>query len=46
MDVSETPVREAMLQIAREGGFEIVANRSIRVVRLSLANISSCARSG
>lgn len=37
MGVSETPVREAMLQIAREGGFEIVANRSIRVVRLSLA---------
>ena len=37
MHVSETPVREAMLQIAREGGFEIVANRSIRVVRLSLA---------
>ena len=37
MAVSETPVREAMLQLAREGGFEIVANRSIRVVKLSLA---------
>jgi len=37
MRVSETPVREAMLQLAREGGFEIIANRSIRVVRLSLS---------
>jgi DNA-binding GntR family transcriptional regulator len=37
MAVSETPVREALLQLAREGGIEIVANRSIRVVSLSLA---------
>jgi len=37
MDVSETPVREAVLQLAREGGLEIVASRSIRVVSLSLA---------
>lgn len=36
MAVSETPIREAVLQIAREGGFEIIANRSIRVVQLSL----------
>jgi DNA-binding GntR family transcriptional regulator len=37
MAVSETPVREALLQLAREGGIEIVANRSIRVVSLSLS---------
>jgi DNA-binding GntR family transcriptional regulator len=37
MQISETPVREAVLQIAREAGFEIVAGRSIRVVSLSVA---------
>ncbi len=38
MDVSETPVREAVFQLIREGGLEMRTGSAIRVVRLSLAD--------
>ena len=38
MDVSETPVREAVMQLVREGGLEMRMGSAIRVVRLSLAD--------
>ncbi|BBK42565.1 GntR family transcriptional regulator [Allostella vacuolata] len=37
MRVSETPVREALMQLVRERGLEMHAGRSITVARLSLA---------
>ncbi len=36
MDVSETPVREAVMQLVREGGLEMRTGSAIRVTRLSL----------
>lgn len=38
MDVSETPVREAVMQLVREGGLEMRMGSAIRVVRLSLGD--------
>lgn len=38
MDVSETPVREAVMQLVREGGLEMRMGSAIRVVRLSLTD--------
>lgn len=38
MDVSETPVREAVFQLIREGGLEMRTGSAIRVVQLSLPN--------
>lgn len=38
MDVSETPVREAVFQLIREGGLEMRTGSAIRVVRLSRAD--------
>jgi DNA-binding GntR family transcriptional regulator len=35
--VSETPVREGVMQLVREGGLEMVAGRAITVANLSLA---------
>ena len=35
LHVSETPVREAVMQLVRERGLELQANRSLRVPRLS-----------
>jgi len=37
LEVSETPVREALMQLVREKGLEMEAGRSITVARLSLA---------
>ncbi|WP_374442270.1 GntR family transcriptional regulator [Stella sp.] len=37
MGVSETPVREALMQLVRERGLEMHAGRSITVARLTLA---------
>jgi DNA-binding GntR family transcriptional regulator len=37
MGVSQTPVREAMMQLAREGGLEIRSSQSITVANLSLS---------
>ncbi|BBK36917.1 GntR family transcriptional regulator [Allostella sp. ATCC 35155] len=37
MGVSETPVREALMQLVRERGLEIHSGRAITVARLSLA---------
>jgi DNA-binding GntR family transcriptional regulator len=37
MGVSQTPVREAIMQLAREGGLEIRSSQSITVTNLSLA---------
>jgi DNA-binding GntR family transcriptional regulator len=37
MGVSQTPVREAIMQLAREGGLEICSSRSITVTNLSLS---------
>ncbi len=37
LDVSETPVREALMQLVRERGLDMHAGRSITVARLSLA---------
>src|ERR1700722_11561043 len=36
MGVSQTPVREAIMQLAREGGLEIRSSQSITVTNLSL----------
>jgi DNA-binding GntR family transcriptional regulator len=38
MDVSETPVREAVMQLVREGGLEMRTGSAIRVTRLALAD--------
>jgi DNA-binding GntR family transcriptional regulator len=38
MDVSETPVREAVMQLVREGGLEMRTGSAIRVRRLSLGD--------
>ncbi|WP_206930834.1 GntR family transcriptional regulator [Roseococcus thiosulfatophilus] len=38
MGVSETPVREAVMQLVREGGLELRPASAIRVVRLSLSD--------
>jgi DNA-binding GntR family transcriptional regulator len=38
MQVSETPVREAVMQLVREGGLELRTGASIRVPRLSLGD--------
>ncbi len=38
MDVSETPVREAVFQLIREGALEMRTGSAIRVTRLSLAD--------
>lgn len=38
MDVSETPVREAVMQLVREGGLEMRTGSAIRVTRLSLGD--------
>lgn len=37
MGVSDTPVREAIMQLVREGGLEMRSGQSITVVRLSLS---------
>lgn len=37
MGVSDTPVREAIMQLVREGGLEMRSGQSITVTRLSLA---------
>ena len=37
MGVSQTPVREAIMQLAREGGLEIRSSQSITVANLSLS---------
>lgn len=37
MGVSDTPVREAMMQLVREGGLEMRSGQSINVVKLTLA---------
>jgi DNA-binding GntR family transcriptional regulator len=37
MGVSQTPVREAIMQLAREGGLEIRSSQSITVTNLSLS---------
>lgn len=37
MGVSQTPVREAIMQLVREGGLEIRSSQAITVVNLSLA---------
>ncbi|WP_027061837.1 GntR family transcriptional regulator [Mesorhizobium loti] len=37
LEVSETPVREALMQLVREKGLEMEAGRSITVAQLSLA---------
>lgn len=37
MGVSDTPVREAIMQLVREGGLEIRSGQAITVVKLSLA---------
>jgi DNA-binding GntR family transcriptional regulator len=37
LDVSETPVREAVMQLVREGGLEMIAGRAITVAHLSLS---------
>ena len=37
MDVSDTPVREAIMQLVREGGLEMRSGQAITVVKLSLA---------
>lgn len=37
MEVSDTPVREAMMQLVREGGLEMRSGQTINVVKLSLA---------
>ena len=36
MGVSDTPVREAIMQLVREGGLEMRSGQSITVTRLSL----------
>ncbi len=38
MDVSETPVREAVMQLVREGGLEMRTGYAIRVTRLTLGD--------
>jgi DNA-binding GntR family transcriptional regulator len=38
MDVSETPVREAVMQLVREGGLEMRTGTAIRVAHLSLVD--------
>ena len=35
MEVSDTPVREAMMQLVREGGLEMRSGQTINVVKLS-----------
>jgi DNA-binding GntR family transcriptional regulator len=37
MEVSDTPVREAMMQLVRDGGLEIRSSQTINVVKLSRA---------
>jgi DNA-binding GntR family transcriptional regulator len=37
MEVSDTPVREAMMQLVREGGLEMRSGQTINVVKLSRA---------
>ena len=37
MGVSQTPVREAIMQLVREGGLEIRSSQSITVANLSLS---------
>ncbi len=44
LGVSETPVREALMQLVRERGLEMQANRAITVARLSLAQYSELRR--
>ena len=37
MGVSQTPVREAIMQLVREGGLEMRSSQAIKVVKLSVA---------
>jgi len=44
LQVSETPVREAVMQLVSERGLEMQANRAITVARLSLAQYTELRR--
>ena len=44
MDVSDTPVREAIMQLVREGGLEMRSGQAITVVKLSATR--NCAKFG
>ena len=44
MGVSQTPVREAIMQLVREGGLEIRSSQSITVANLSLSRYKEFAR--